>query len=224
MHIERIYATPEHISKTLQTSKNQVENHFDAILDATTTIYAQPASAPSSTASSNTDTTTDFDNDLIPESMQSIFSEAAQLFNISEQLLRAVAKAESDYDPTCTSIVGAMGIMQLMPDTANELGVDNPYDVRENIMGGAKLLSNLLAKYNGNTSLALAAYNAGSGNVDKYGGIPPFDETQHYVEKILGFLGQSTPDTTAVASAPIPPTEVAPGTYAIKAVPSTQIL
>ena len=81
--------------------------------------------------------------------------------------------------------------MQLMPTTAQSLGVTNSYDARQNIMGGAKYISSLLSKYNGDTSLALAAYNAGSGNVAKDGGIPPFAETQNYVKKVMAYMGES---------------------------------
>ena len=80
-----------------------------------------------------------------------------------------------------------MGVMQLMPATAESLGVTNAFDAYQNIMGGAKYISSLLTKYNGDVSLALAAYNAGSGNVAKYGGIPPFTETQNYVSKVIGY-------------------------------------
>jgi soluble lytic murein transglycosylase-like protein len=80
-----------------------------------------------------------------------------------------------------------MGIMQLMPSTAKSLGISNAYDARSNIMGGAKVIAQHLKKYNGDVSLALAAYNAGSGAVDKYGGIPPYTETQNYVKKVLKY-------------------------------------
>ena len=117
-----------------------------------------------------------------------IFGEAADRYSVSKDLLLAVAKAESEFNVNATSKSGAMGLMQLMPDTAKYLGVEDPYDAKDNVFGGAKLLSQLLDKYDGNISYTLAAYNAGSGNVDKYGGIPPFEETQNYVEKILGYL------------------------------------
>lgn len=117
-------------------------------------------------------------------SLESIFQRAADKYNVDVNLLKAIAKAESAFNPNVTSHAGAMGIMQLMPATAKSLGVKDAYDPEQNIMGGAKLISQLLKQYNGNTQLALAAYNAGSGNVKKYGGIPPFKETQNYVIKV----------------------------------------
>lgn len=123
-----------------------------------------------------------------PENLDSIFEEAAQTYNVSSKLLKAIAKAESNFNPHAVSRAGAVGVMQLMPATAASLGVSDSYDARQNIMGGAKYIAQLLARYNGNVSLALAAYNAGGANVDKYGGIPPFTETQNYVRKVLSYL------------------------------------
>lgn len=133
-------------------------------------------------------------------SLEAIFEKAAQTYNVDVELLKAMAKAESGFDPNATSRSGAMGIMQLMPTTAKGLGVTDAYDPEQNIMGGAKYIASLLEKYDGNVAYALAAYNAGSGNVDKYGGIPPFEETQNYVTKILGYLqngGVEIPDQWA---------------------------
>ncbi len=121
-------------------------------------------------------------------SMDSIFEEAASTYGISVDLIKAVAKAESNFNPDAVSHAGAMGVMQLMPGTASSLGVTDPFDARQNIMGGAKYLKSNLDKYNGDVSLALAAYNAGPGSVQKYGGIPPYAETQNYVKKVTSYM------------------------------------
>ena len=119
--------------------------------------------------------------------LDAIFDEASSKYGVDAKFLKAIAKCESDSSTECTSRSGAMGIMQLMPQTAASLGVTNAYDPYQNIMGGARYISEKLAQYNGDKSLALAAYNAGSGNVAKYGGIPPFKETQNYVAKVMAY-------------------------------------
>lgn len=125
------------------------------------------------------------------ESMDAIFTEASQLYGVPEKLLKAVAKAESNFNAKAVSKAGAIGVMQLMPATARSLGVTNPYDARQNIMGGAKYLKENLNRFGGNVSLALAAYNAGPNSVQKYGGIPPYKETQNYVKTVTSYLNGS---------------------------------
>ena len=121
-------------------------------------------------------------------SLDQIFEEASRTYHVPKDLIKAIAKAESDFNPNATSGAGAQGIMQLMPATARELGVTDAYDPYQNIMGGTKYISQMLAKYDGNVTLALAAYNAGSNNVAKYGGVPPFKETQNYVVKVTQYV------------------------------------
>lgn len=122
--------------------------------------------------------------------LEQYFQEASNTYGVPISLLKAVAKAESNFNQNVVSSAGAVGIMQLMPETAKDLGVNNIYDTRENIMGGAKELSRLLKRYDGDLTLTLAGYNAGIGNVQKYGGVPPFTETQNYIKKVTSYMGQ----------------------------------
>lgn len=137
------------------------------------------------------------------KTLDDIFQEASQTYGVSVELLKAMTKQESGFNPNATSRSGAQGLMQLMPGTAAGLGVTNAYDPYQNIMGGAKYIRQMLDKYNGDVSLALAAYNAGSNNVDKYGGIPPFAETQNYVAKITQYMseGVTVPDNGTLYAA-----------------------
>lgn len=120
--------------------------------------------------------------------LKDIFAEAAQKYGLRQDLLEAIGYHESRFQAGVTSSAGAMGIMQLMPGTAVAMGVNDAYDPYENIMGAAKLLKQLSDLYNGDLKLTLAAYSAGTGNVAKYGGVPPFAETQNYVADIFKML------------------------------------
>jgi soluble lytic murein transglycosylase-like protein len=152
-----------------------------------TTTTSTDTTTTETTATKNTSSSSNTGTLKCSSTLQKYFEEAAEKYDVDVNLLKAIAKAESNYDASATSSAGAMGIMQLMPSTAKSLGISDAYDAYDNIMGGAKVISQYLKKYNGDTSLALAAYNAGGGNVDKYGGIPPFTETKNYVKKVLKY-------------------------------------
>lgn len=114
-----------------------------------------------------------------------MISKISEKHGVDEKLVKALIKQESGFNPSATSKAGAMGLMQLMPATAKHLGVKDAYNPVQNVEGGVKYLKSMLNKYNGNIILALAAYNAGPGAVDKYSGVPPYQETQNYVKNIL---------------------------------------
>lgn len=115
-----------------------------------------------------------------------IITEMSDKYDVPVDLIQMVIQTESNFNANAGSSAGAQGLMQLMPSTAAGLGVTDSYDPRQNIEAGTKLLSGQLDKYDGDLVLALAAYNAGSGNVSKYNGVPPFDETINYIDKITG--------------------------------------
>ena len=128
-----------------------------------------------------------FDPDSVPlwdSKYNELIIGAARLHDVDAALVSAVIKAESDYNPRIVSHKGARGLMQLMPATAKRFGVTNSFDPAENIYGGTKYLRWLLNKFDGNADLAVAAYNAGEGNVWKYNGVPPFRETVNYINRI----------------------------------------
>lgn len=118
-------------------------------------------------------------------SIKEVVEKASRIYDIDPDLIMAVIQAESGFNPRAVSSKGAMGLMQLMPATARELGVSDPFDIEDNIMGGVKYLRYLSEKYKGNLELILAAYNAGPYAVDRYRGIPPYRETQNYVQRVL---------------------------------------
>ncbi len=134
----------------------------------------------------------------------------ASQHRLDPRLVHAVIRVESDYDPTAVSPKGAMGLMQLIPQTAARFGVGNPFDPRQNIEGGVTYLKYLMNLFHGNVRLALAAYNAGENSVLRWGGIPPITETQEYVQKVTRLYrparaatGSKTPQAPRISSAPI---------------------
>jgi hypothetical protein len=126
----------------------------------------------------------------------SIVHEKAAVYDLDPGLIKAVIKTESNWNSRAISKKGAMGLMQLMPTTATDMNVSNPFDPEENIEGGTKYLKYLLNRFNGDLTLALAAYNAGPRTVEKYGFVPPISETQQYVNKVLSLCDGKTTDST----------------------------
>jgi soluble lytic murein transglycosylase-like protein len=130
---------------------------------------------------------------ITPESVDSAIETAASQHGVDPNLVRAVIKVESNFNPKAVSRKGAQGLMQLMPYTARNLNVTNAFDPAQNVDAGVRHLKSLLENYNGNLELSLAAYNAGSGAVDRNGGVPPYRETREYVRKITGLYQGGSP-------------------------------
>jgi soluble lytic murein transglycosylase-like protein len=161
----------------------------DRAIDAPTDVY-EVAGAPSYV------TTRPVEDQSEGERFEPLIQEHATRRSLRPELVRAVIQIESGFNPRALSPKGAMGLMQLMPATARSLGVNNPWDPAQNIRGGTDYLRQLLDEYEGNEELALAAYNAGSGAVAKYGRrVPPYRETRDYVRKVGAAAGEPGPDS-----------------------------
>jgi Rod binding domain-containing protein len=119
---------------------------------------------------------------------EDIINDASNTYGVDKNLIKSVILTESAANEKAQSSAKAKGLMQLIDSTASDMGVTNVWNPKENIFGGTKYLSEMLRKYNGNVNLALASYNAGPENVQKYGGVPPFEETQNYVKRVIGYF------------------------------------
>lgn len=161
------------VSASAQKNTSTEKADFDATLKNVAGTLLSPV------------TTQNIDMRSVMGRIEQAITNAAKRYNIDYELIKGVIKAESDFDPTCVSSAGAMGLMQLMPSNVKEYGISDPFNIEQNIDAGTRHLRDMINRYNGDLTLGLAAYNAGPGNVEKYGGIPPFKETQNYVPKVL---------------------------------------
>lgn len=193
----------EETIKTTDTDNDKITDEKNSSVNDKDVIYTNPKTGDvyryedvadeennkvtkkSNTKKSSSSSRTTSASSMKKTKYDSYFKAAAKKYNVSESLLKAIAKAESDFNPNDVSSAGAIGIMQLMPETAAGLGVKNPYNPKQNIMGGAKCISLKLKEFNGNIRLALAAYNAGSGAVRRNGGVPSYCKS--YVNKVLSY-------------------------------------
>nr|WP_163123201.1 lytic transglycosylase domain-containing protein [Acinetobacter portensis] len=176
----QVYMYKDNNGSTLLTNKKNSDQSLKRVkityyADSNIHSYSNWGSSEASVLASYSKNKNAFDH---------IIKQAASTHGVSEGLIKAVMHTESGFNTHARSPVGAQGLMQLMPATAQRFNVSNAYDPHQNIMAGAKYLAWLMKRFNGNTSLALAGYNAGEGNVTKYGGIPPFRETQDYVRRV----------------------------------------
>jgi soluble lytic murein transglycosylase-like protein len=183
-------------SVSSQTSQASAGDFASALQAATTTDAATTDAAPPSGEDSSA-----VEGGAGSSEYNPLIEQAAARYGLNPAVLHGLIQQESGFDPSAESSAGAAGLTQLMPGTAASMGVANPLDPAESIEGGARYLSQLMSEFGGNTEDALAAYNAGPGAVQQYGGIPPYAETQSYVSKVLGYAEayrQSQPVSSTV--------------------------
>ena len=172
-------ATVPSSTGSLSATASQVPaGDFAAALQTATMADSSPTAAQSESAAGAGADGGEYD---------SVIEQASERYGIDPAVLHGLIQQESGFDPSAQSSAGASGLTQLMPGTASSMGVSNPLNPTESIEGGARYLSQLMSQFGGNTEDALAAYNAGPGAVQQYGGIPPYAETQSYVSKVLGY-------------------------------------
>lgn len=189
-------------SDVLNKKEKEIKAASSAVAKTSTESITPQRVTNSNVAATNGTTGKQNTDGTLTTTLEDIFRRASEKYGVSYDFLVSVAKAESDFNPNCVSSAGAKGIMQIMPTEAKELGIRDVFDPEQNIMGAAKLLAAHLEKFDGDTTLAAAAYNAGSGRVKQYGGVPPFTETQNYVKKIAAYMkeGVNVPDKTVTVT------------------------
>jgi hypothetical protein len=187
-HTERGFADRRRSSRRKRTLRGLLFGMFAMSLPS---HVAKPTNINISTSEGFVSTSEDFRPLPATIAYNDAIDEAAHLYNLDPNLIRAIIRAESAFNPFAVSRAGAQGLMQLMPAVAEELNVLDPFDPRQNIFGGARYLRWLLDRHDGNLDLAVASYNAGPGAVARYNGIPPYRETRNYVKKVNLFLKNS---------------------------------
>ncbi|CAM4128804.1 lytic transglycosylase domain-containing protein [Acinetobacter pragensis] len=195
-HAGQIYVYKDNNGSTLLTNRKSSDRSLTKIKatyypDSNIHSYSNWGSSESSVLPSYSRNKNTFDH---------IIKQASQQHGVSEGLIKAVMHTESGFNVNARSPVGAQGLMQLMPATARRFNVSNAYDPYQNIMAGARYLAWLTKRFNGNTAMVLAGYNAGEGNVQKYGGVPPFRETQDYVRRVTSRFNNLYSNGTGIVS------------------------
>ena len=175
------------LAQAMQAAE-KLDNNSIKMLSRNTLSPEQPKQAETTTTTTNiasTVTSSELPQEVLPphQKYDCLIAAAGEKYGIEPALLKGLIKTESNFNETARSREGALGLVQLMPATARSMGV-NPLNAEEAIEGGAKYLSQMLNRYNGNREMALAAYNAGPGNVDRYGGVPPFRETVLFIKRV----------------------------------------